>query len=224
MIGALVLRPEPGNTETATALERLGIDVIRQPLFEVRPVAWRPPRPGQVDALLLTSANAVRHAGEDLRALAALPVLAVGAATAAAARGAGLCVVLIGDSDAVALVARARAHGYDRPLHLAGRDRVAPSGVEAIAVYESAVLPIAPGAASTWENRIALVHSARAARRLAALIRRDGADRTRIGLAALSAAVATAAGPGWAAAAVAARPTDAALIDRVAAAMDKRRR
>ena len=58
----------------------------------------------------------------------------------------------------------------------------------------------------------ALLHSARAARRLAAL---TGAHNIRrsVHIAALSAAVAAAAGPDWASISIAATPTDAALID-----------
>lgn len=220
--GALVLRPEPGNAETATRLEAAGIDVLRQPLFAIAPVAWRAPAPAGFDALLLTSANAARHAGAGLRALAGLPVLAVGAATAAAAQAAGLKVDMTGDRDAAALVAAARARGYDGLLHLAGRDRVAVAGVDAITVYRSEALPVAPGAIRCWSGRVALLHSVRAARRFASLADRDILGS--IDIAALSPAIARAAGAGWASVAVADRPTDAALvalIDPVRRAVDK---
>lgn len=220
--GALVLRPEPGNADTATRLEAAGIDVLRQPLFAIAPVAWQAPDPAGFDALLLTSANAARHAGAGLAALAGLPVLAVGAATAAAAQAAGLKVDMTGDRDAAALVAAARARGYDRLLHLAGRDRAAVAGVDAITVYRSEALPVAPGAIRCWSGRVALLHSVRAARRFASLADRDILGS--IAIAALSPAIARAAGAGWASVAVAARPTDAALvalIDPVRRAVDK---
>lgn len=211
MKGALVLRPEPGNAETAALLAAAGVDVLRQPLFAVAQVAWTPPDPARFDALLLTSANAVRHAGEELSALRGLPVLAVGEATAAAARTVGLSVAQTGRRDAATLVKEA---GFARLVHLAGRDHVALPGIEAITVYDSAALPLAPGAARAWEERVALLHSPRAARRFAALIGRDGARRAAIAVAAISPAVADAAGPGWAHTVVADRPRDDALVTR----------
>jgi uroporphyrinogen-III synthase len=57
----LVLRPEPGACATAAAARALGYPTTVAPLFRVRPL---PPDPavlaGPFDALLLTSANAVR--------------------------------------------------------------------------------------------------------------------------------------------------------------------
>ena len=56
------------------------------PLFSVESLAWKVPDAASFDALLLTSANAVRQAGAGLTQLRGLPVHAVGAATATAAR------------------------------------------------------------------------------------------------------------------------------------------
>ena len=218
--GAVVFRPEPGNARTAALLAAAGIDVLRQPLFAVSPVAWTPPDPVSFDALLLTSANAVRHAGGGLATLAGLPVLAVGEATAAAARAAGLTVALAGDRDARAIGDLARREGFGRLLHLAGRDHIALPGVVPIAVYASDALSVAPGAAQGWAGRVALLHSARAARCFVALIERDTAARGSIAVAALSPAVRDAAGQGWAAVALASRPTDAALVACAAALID----
>lgn len=222
MRGALVLRPEPGNAETAACLDAAGIDVLRQPLFAIAPVAWQAPDPTGFDALLLTSANAARHAGVGLRALSRLPVLAVGAATATAAQAAGLKVEMTGDQDAATLVVEARARGYGRLLHLAGRDRIAVPLVDAITVYRSDALPVTRADIRNWHGRVALLHSVRAARRFASLVDRDIPGS--IAIAALSPAIAEAAGSGWASVAVADRPTDAALvalIDPVRRAVDK---
>src|SRR5690242_6691986 len=92
-----VLRPEPGNAATAAAIEALGLTAIRLPLFEIHAIDWAPPDATRFDALLLTSANAARHAGQGLAGFRSLPVHAVGEATAAAAREAGLEVVAVGD-------------------------------------------------------------------------------------------------------------------------------
>lgn len=197
-----VLRPEPGNAATSARVEALGLTAIRLPLFEVRPLGWTPPDPAQFDALLLTSANAVRHAGPGLDALHTLPVVAVGEATAGAARAAGLTVETIGASDAAAAV---HASAGKRLLHLAGRDRV-DIGVEWIAVYAAVETPVPSIVA--LKGSVALVHSVRAARRLAELLHRDGV--TDLCIAALSAAI-RAAGPDFPGA-VADRPDDATLV------------
>ena len=217
---AVVLRPAPGDAATIARLTALGLTAIRQPLFAVRAVAWTPPDAGGFDALMLTSANAVRHAGPGLAALRAVPVVAVGRATADAAATAGLTVALTGCSDAAALAASARARDLARLLHLAGRDHVAIPGVTTVSVYASDLLPVAAGAARSWEGQVALLHSGRAARRFAALVDRDSADRGRIVLAAISPAVRDAAGRGWAAAFVADRPTDTALVTLAARLID----
>ncbi|WP_375392196.1 uroporphyrinogen-III synthase [uncultured Sphingomonas sp.] len=217
---ALVLRPAPGDAATAGRLAAIGMTTIRQPLFAVRPVAWTPPGASGFDALMLTSANAVRHAGPGLAGLRDLPVVAVGRATAAAAAAVGFTVALTGCSDAAALAAAARACNPTRLLHLAGRDHIAIPGVTSVAVYASDPLPVPAGAARSWEGQVALLHSERAARRFAALVDRDRANRGRIVLAAISPAVRDAAGTGWAVAFAADEPTDTALVTLAARLID----
>jgi uroporphyrinogen-III synthase len=208
-----VLRPEPGNAATVGRIEALGLQAIRLPLFEVRALDWSPPDPAGFDALLLTSANAVRFGGPALELLRHLPVLAVGARTAGIARQAGFDVMAEGAADAMSLIATAEALGVKRALHLGGRERgIATGGPVALAVtvYASEALPIPPEAVRRLAGAIALLHSARAARRLSELA---DTGRSTIGIAAISPAVAAAAGPGWASIAIAATPSDAALID-----------
>lgn len=203
-----VLRPEPGNAATAARIEALGLRVVRLPLFAVRALAWDVPDPAAHDALIVTSANTIRHCGDALASLG-LPVLAVGAASAAAARAAGLDVALTGDGDAARLLALAEAAGFARALHLGGRERTMPDSAivrASIAVYASERLPVCD--ATALDDTVALLHSARAARRLGDLI----ADRARIRIAAISGAVLAAAGPRWAATAIARTPDDTALI------------
>jgi uroporphyrinogen-III synthase len=205
-----VLRPEPGNTATAARIEALGLTAIRLPLFETRPLAWTPPDPDRFDALLLTSANAVRHGGEGLTALRHLPVIAVGEATARAARAAGLTVEAVGANDAAEAV---RLSAGKRLLHLAGRDRV-DVGVEAIAVY--AADPLAVASIAPLAGSVALLHSVRAAHRFAELVERDAVTGLRI--AALSRAVRDA-GPALPGA-FADRPADTALVTLAARLAD----
>ncbi|MFK3889459.1 uroporphyrinogen-III synthase [Sphingomonas sp. NPDC079357] len=213
MTHALVLRPEPGNARTCAALAAVGIDPVSVPLFAAVPVGWSPPDPADYDALLLTSAQAVRLAGDGLAQLAGLPVVAVGAATAAAARAAGIDVVMVGNGDAAAAVARAQT--FPRLLHLAGREHVAQPGVATLIVYASEALPVASSALAAAVDGVVMLHSARAAQRFALLT--ATLPRPRISVAALSPAIARAAGPGWARVIVADRPDDHALIEAVAA-------
>lgn len=200
----LVLRPEPGNAATCARLTERGLAAVALPLFAVRGLAWEAPDPAAYDALLLTSANAVRHAGAALARLAALPVIAVGPATAAAARAAGLRVAAQGDGGVGDLATRGRL------LHLAGQAHVALQGVDRIVVYASDRLPVAPAALAVADGAVALLHSPRAARAFADLL---PVPRSRVRIAALSEAVRAAAGAGWDAARVAAARTDAALVD-----------
>ena len=86
-----VLRPEPGNAATAAAIEAAGLTAIRLPLFEIHAIDWTPPDVTRFDALLLTSANAVRALADRgvVAQYAQLPVLAVGDRTAQEAEEAG---------------------------------------------------------------------------------------------------------------------------------------
>lgn len=211
----VVLRPEPGNAATAAAIEALGLTAIRLPVFEVHAIEWTVPDLTRFDALLLTSANAPRHAGPGLAALRALPVHAVGDATAAAARDAGLEVVAVGDRDGAALIAAAAANGVRRGLLLGGRDRAVTSHpiiAETIAVYASEPIAVPVEALDQLAGSVVLVHSPRAARRVADLIDRAGVDRRTVRLAAISATAADAAGGDWERIAAAATPDAAALI------------
>src|SRR3546814_7342675 len=88
MARVLVTRPEPGASATARRLAALGHDVMTAPLFFVHSVEWTPPGE-QFDALMLTSANAVRLAGPLPDRWLALPCYAVGNGTAHAAASYG---------------------------------------------------------------------------------------------------------------------------------------
>lgn len=210
-----VLRPEPGNRVTANAIEARGRTAIRLPLFETRPLVWQPPEPGDFDALILTSANAVRHAGAALGSFAQLPVYAVGAVTAEIARSIGFTVVAVGSDGATGLLATATAAGVRHALHLAGREHsIDPGGIVAqvIPVYASEELPIPPDRIATLSGTVAMVHSARAAMRLASLV--DASQgRHDIIVAAISQRAAEAAGAGWAAVVAPSRPEPDALLD-----------
>lgn len=218
-----VLRPEPGNAQTAARISERGLTPLCLPLFGIAPLAWTCPDTAGLDALIITSANTVRHAGPSLTTLRALPVFAVGAATAAAARMAGLDVRATGDSDAAALIDLAAAQGIRNALHLGGREAAVGTGGiirQTIAVYGSDPIEIDVDRLRQLAGTVALLHSARAAVRLGGAVAQAGLDRRALRVAAISPAVADAAGIGWDRLETAQTPSDAALIDAAARLAD----
>jgi uroporphyrinogen-III synthase len=204
----LLLRPEPGLSVSAERARAMGLEVVACPLFQVEPLEWQPPNPADYDALLLTSANAVRHGGNGLEALKSLPAHAVGESTAACARQAGFRVDEVGTGSVADLLAASPVPL--RLLHLAGEDRREPlerhHQVDARIVYRS--IPIENPGLPSPEGLVAAVHSPRAGRRLAEL----ATIRGLTAIAAISAAAAEACGGGWERVEVADRPDDSSLL------------
>ena len=120
----LVLRPEPGASATVKRACEQGLEAVAVPLFEVEPMGWQAPEAASFDALLLTSANAIRHGGDDLAKLRGLRVYAVGEATAQAARDAGFDIAATGDAGVDRLLGSIEPDA--RLLHLCGDDRREP--------------------------------------------------------------------------------------------------
>jgi len=215
----LILRPEPGAGITQARAERMGYEAVSIPLFAVAPVDWIPPDPADFDALMLTSANALRNAGGGLELYRALPVFAVGGATGKIAREAGFTVAVEGSEGAEALERLLEEAGHRRILHLCGLHlSVGGDGrISRVPVYESATLDRPEGFSEALERKpVALLHSPRAAARLAEL----ASNRADIMLAAISPAAAHAAGPGWKNIATAATPDDQALLEIAARLCD----
>lgn len=202
----LLIRPEPGLTASAERARALGLEVLPCPLFRVEPLPWQAPEPAVFDALLLTSANAVRHGGAQLAKFRALPVQAVGAATATAAEEAGFRIDTVGEGDLVELLARLPA--TLQLLHLAGEDHRETDDprIERRIVYRSTVIP--DPRLPPIEGLVVAVHSPRAGRRLAEL----AAVRSATAIAAISPAAAEACGPGWERIESVDRPTDNSLL------------
>ena len=190
-----VTRAEPGASATAERLRALGFDPLISPVLEVRPLDVAIDLEGAV-ALAVTSANAVRAfaARESSRALT---VFAVGEATAQAARDAGFAAIESADGDVAAL---ARLIATRRPglvLNPTAAEPaedlaalLAPAGVavRTVALYET--LPVEPIKALAALDAVStvLVHSPKAARRLAALL--DPAALARLDVACISEAAA----------------------------------
>lgn len=197
----------------------LALSAQALPLFQIERTPWSALAPEHYVGVLLTSANAVREAGSDLKRYIGLPAYAVGEATAEWARAAGFASVVAGDRDVAALVARVATLGHHRVLHLAGEETapIQPVGIELEKhiVYRAAPIDPPPQFYDLLEqNPVALVHSRRAGDRFASLVK--PAHRQQIALVAISENAAAGAGEGWQKLAIAGEPRDEAML-RIAA-------
>ena len=209
----LILRPEPGNRRSVARAEAMGLAALACPLFEIGAMPWEPPPPGHFDAVLFTSANAVKCAGPALSAYVTLPAICVGESTAEAARLAGFADVTIGSGDVSDLL---DGLGKRTLLHLCGED-VTETQFETIerrTVYASQIIDHPPSLTFALAlHPVAALHSVRAAKRFADLVDSSDSQRAAICLATLSTTVAAAAGGGWQEVAIAAKPRDEDLLD-----------
>lgn len=118
----VVTRPQADADRTAVALESLGHEVLVAPLMRIEPIAAD--LAGTWSAIVITSANALQAAAAP--EFKNLPVFAIGARSAEAARQEGFATVNAADGemkDLVQLIA-ARSAGSKTPLlYLAGEDR-----------------------------------------------------------------------------------------------------
>ncbi|MXO74268.1 uroporphyrinogen-III synthase [Altererythrobacter aerius] len=212
----VILRPEPGLSETVAAARALGLQPVPVPLFDIASVPWAVAHPDRYDGLLVGSGNTFRHGGPGLAALKQLPTLCVGERTAMAAMDHGFAVEMTGNGVLQgvldALVPPRRL------LRIGGEERVpvtAPSGIgiDDCIVYRAVPRPLSPeGAAALTAGGLALLHSAAAARHFAAECTRLGIVRANVEIAALGPRIADAAGRGWRAAHTADVVADAALL------------
>lgn len=216
MASVLILRPQPGADASAARARALGLEPVAAPLFTVRPVAWDAPDPAGFDAVVMTSANAARHAGPQLAAFLHLPCYVVGETTGAAAARAGFTDIRVGEADSVALAELMQLEGVRSALHLTGAVHVWTDVMTAQRiVYESEAAETLPAEAegALAAGALVLLHSPRAASTFARLWR---GKREDISLAAISEAAARAAGSGWKSVAWPDRPRDQALLELAA--------
>lgn len=151
----LVTRPAPDHTTTVSTLRGKGFDVLLAPMLRFEPVAFEQDADARFDAVLVTSANALRALAETSVAQRWLttPLYAVGERTAQAARDLGFGSVMAASGDGASLrdlvVAQTRAKTPKktalkksaRLLYLAAADRavnlddeLSPFGLEVITV------------------------------------------------------------------------------------------
>lgn len=130
--GVLITRPAADAAETAALVAALGFDPVIAPVMTLHQRALAPH--GSFDAVVTTSRNAVPALPDGLKAL---PLLAVGSATATRAVRAGFTTVLDADGDGAALANLAKrrldpgsrilfAHGFRQGDALA--DALSASG------------------------------------------------------------------------------------------------
>jgi len=212
----LTIRPEPGCSATVQAGRGENLAIEGQPLFDIRPLPWKAPPPDDVDALLIGSANAVRHGGRELNGLRAKPVYAVGGATGSAAEAAGFVVAAVGPGVLQTLVDNIPPPL--RMLRVTGAEHVPltePAGIDVITriAYESVPSPLPRSLAERLGGgALVLLHSAAAARHFADECDRQSVPRAAVQLAALGPRIAAAAGDGWAAVGCAVEPSEEALL------------
>lgn len=217
-----ITRTEPGAARTADKVAALGFEPIVAPLLTIQPTgAALELQP--FEALALTSSQVVAMLGPDVPREAL--VFAVGETTARAARAAGFTKVISADGDVKALSetilkARALAVVHAAAARTAGdlAGMLAQQGLSTrrVVVYRAEPVRALPEAViQAWTTAALgalLVHSPRAARSAAALVRRAGlAPRDVMALGLSPACLQPLVRRGFAGQAAAA-PTEAALM------------
>src|SRR5258706_15554922 len=104
-MAVLVTRPDPDGESTAVALRARGFEVLLAPILRFEPVAFHDDEDAHYDAVIVTSANALRGIEPHLAGsrLLKLPLFAVGDHTAAPTRSAGFSNVIVAKGDAAGL-------------------------------------------------------------------------------------------------------------------------
>ena len=235
---ALLTRPRPDSESLAVLLATKGVDSLIDPIIDILPLdGAKLPTLEPVQAFLLTSANGVRALAGLLgpaQPAHAKPLLAVGAATAEAARAAGFQHVEMahGDVTALAALAKDRLDPAGGPLlHIAGTriagDLAGRLGADGFDVQRTCLYRAEASTALAGKTRDALAggkidmvlfFSPRSAHGFVKLIRALAPDSlAQITAICLSPAVAEeAAGLTWRCIRTASQPAQAALLDEVA--------
>lgn len=216
----LILRPIAGAEKTAAKAQALGLKPIIDPLFVVQSVAWNAPPVDQYDAIMFTSANAVKMSGSDLQKYRTLPAIVVGDATKQAAEAAGFIATQTGNMGVQSLVDMLPKNSFERILRVSGKEYSAVKSnriIDQVVVYESACIGLGQHARTALESgAIVLIHSMRAAQSLVSEMEKNKISCERNQVLALSSNVAEAAGNLWKSVEVAEQPTDEALLTKAA--------
>lgn len=241
-MAVLVTRPQPDNEATLAALQARGIDALSAPVLRFEPLPFHDDTDVAYDAVILTSANALRAIDLAGSRLLPLSLFAVGAHTAEAARGAGFDKVLTAKGDAAALrdlvLAQIKA-GELKPaatlLYLAGADlsqdiagQLGESGLTVVTHTSYRMAPVASFPSEIGDafmaNRITAVlhYSRRSARAFLDAARAGGFEISALALPQCCISPSVAAvlrDAGAAQVVVAARPDETALLDALKRAL-----
>jgi uroporphyrinogen-III synthase len=127
-VAVLVTRPHPEAETTASELRARGFEVLIAPMLRYERVAFQDDADTPYDAVIVTSANALRGEPAASRLLK-LPLFAVGERTASAAREAGFETIVSAKGDAADLrdlvLSRVKSKALKKAatlLYLAGAD------------------------------------------------------------------------------------------------------
>lgn len=224
----LITRAAPEASATAARVSALGHDPIVSPVLEIESIPFDFSA-ASVQALAFTSAAGVR-AFASAQSVRAWPILAVGEATAEAARAVGFTDVRIGEGAGDGIVALARAlDPLDGVIVHVGGEDIASDVVNDLravgftarriiayrARFAAGLTRVALDLLTSHHNAAVMFHSARGAESFTSLARAAGIAHAAENLAALclSARVANAAEPfGFKAIRVAATPREFALL------------
>lgn len=224
----LITRAAPEANATAARISALGHEPVLSPALEIEPIAFEF-QPAGVQALAFTSAAGVR-AFAAAQTGRAWPVLAVGEATAEAAREQGFADVRIGEGAGEGIAALARVLDVldGAIVHVGGEDIASDvvndlraNGFTARRViayrarFAARLASVAQDLLAAHEDAAVMFHSARGAESFIALARAAGVANAAENLRALclSARVANAAEPfNFKAIRVASRPRESALL------------
>ncbi len=223
MKGVLLTRPQAQAERTAALIAAEGhFNPVISPLLRIVALPWSFPERIPA-AILLTSINASFALSGFARTTS---IVAVGKATAEAARRLGFTDVESADGDGMALVGLVKTHlspAAGGLLHLSGQDvatdleaELGEAGyqVERKIVYRTEeahqLPPDIHQKIGAGDIVAALVYSPKTARTLAALL--SAGEKARLSLITLSPAITEAAGAGWKACFSAAKPSESDLL------------
>jgi uroporphyrinogen-III synthase len=121
-MAVLVTRPHPDDEATAANLRARGLDVLLAPMLRFEALAFQDDLDARYGAVIVTSANALRGIGPQLKdsRLLKLPLFAVGEHTASAARRAGFNHVIPAGGGAASLREAVLAGVRSKTLKKAG--------------------------------------------------------------------------------------------------------
>lgn len=146
MTHLILLRPTEGAEQSAEIAREKGLDPLLAPATEINALAWDAPPAQGFDAIMITSANALRYGGEAIYQYKHLPLYAVGKATAKLAEEMGFTIAAIGKGGAKALWPLIKQSDAKNIVRLVGRDYVPIYDehiqIRTIMVYEARPVPM----------------------------------------------------------------------------------